>query len=99
MYSQAELVSHKGLFGKGVQMYYKHINNPDRYIKKIFEELNSGKLPNIKWYGGLVSKATPLKSSPLQQTIKTAPLPKAKGKAGNQIVPFPTPLKHIKKLP
>ena len=68
----------KGLFGKGVQMYYKHINNPDRYIKKIFEELNSGKLPNINT-GGLVSKATPLKSSPLQQTIKTAPLPKAKG--------------------
>jgi hypothetical protein len=29
----------RGLFGRGIKEYYKMLNNPDRYIRKIFEEL------------------------------------------------------------
>jgi len=37
----------RGLLGKSIQMYYKYLNNPDRYIRKIFEELGETQ-PNIR---------------------------------------------------
>ena len=61
----------RGIFGKSIQMYYKYLNNPDRYIRKIFNALRETTTNHkdlIKsWSSGKVSPTNPI------------PLPKGKG--------------------
>ena len=63
----------RGALGKGIQMYYKHINNPDRYIRKIFEELDNPLLNKLP-----IKPTTPLKTK--GETLPTKLVSKANKK-------------------
>ena len=63
----------RGLIGKGIQLAYKALNDPDRYIRKIFNELGETAQPQR-----LINRGLPTPSGKLSPT-DAIPLPKAKG--------------------
>lgn len=63
----------RGIFGKSIQMYYKYLNNPDRYIRKIFNELGETTQPQR-----LINRGLPVNSGKISPT-DAIPLPKGKG--------------------
>lgn len=70
----------RGVFSRGIKEWYKTINNPDRYIIKIFNELGETVEPQR-----LINRGLPLPSGkvsgaiPLSTPLKPKPLPKGKG--------------------
>ena len=63
----------RGLIGKGIQLAYKALNDPDRYIRKIFNELGETAQPQR-----LINRDLPSPSGKLSPT-DAIPLPKGKG--------------------
>lgn len=70
----------RGVFSRGIKEWYKALNNPDRYIRKIFNELGETVEPQR-----LINRGLPLPSGkasgaiPLSTPLKPKPLPKGKG--------------------
>lgn len=95
----------RGLIGKGIQLAYKALNNPDRYIRKIFNELGETTQPQR-----LINRGLPLPigkvsgAIPLSTPLKPKPLPKGKGeiiKSTNNLNPknFKTAEDYVKAQP
>lgn len=63
----------RGLIGKGIQLAYKALNDPDRYIRKIFNELGETTQPQR-----LINRGLPVNSGKISPT-DAIPLPKGKG--------------------
>lgn len=72
----------RGVFSRGIKEVYKKLNDPNRYIRKIFNELGETVEPQRLINRGLPSpsgKLSPTDAIPLSTPLKPKPLPKAKG--------------------